>query len=76
VILKETRKYGLHLILITQNIVSGKNNEGLKRDLLNNTNIKIIGANGANTLKALSLESGVSFKALRRLGFHQFRVSY
>ena len=42
VILKETRKYGLHLILISQNIVSGVGHMKLRRNLLNNTNVKII----------------------------------
>ena len=76
VILKETRKYWLHLILATQNIVSGKEQEKLKRNLINNTNVKLIGANGLATLKALSNETWIPVDALQDLGFHQFRVKY
>jgi len=54
IILKETRKMGLHLRVISQNIVSWKWYEKLKRNLINNTNVKIIWANGLATLKALS----------------------
>ena len=76
VILKETRKYGLHVFVITQNIVSWKDQEKLKRNLINNTNVKIIGANGLTTLKALSQESWIEYKVLQHLSFHEFRVKY
>jgi len=76
VILQETRKFWLHLILITQNIVSGKEQEKLKRNLINNTNIKVIGTNGLSTLRALSNETWIPIKELQRLSFHQFRISY
>lgn len=76
VILKETRKFGLHVIVITQNIVSWKDQEKLKRNLINNSNVKIIWANGLSTLKALSLETGIAYKILQELGFYEFRIKY
>lgn len=76
VILKETRKYGLHLILISQNIVSGVGHMKLRRNLLNNTNVKVIWANWLSTLKALANETGIKLKTLQFLWFHQFRIRY
>lgn len=76
VILTESRKYGIHLILSTQNIVYGKGNEKLKRNLLNNTNVKIIGANGHTTLKVFALDTGIPIKDLQKLSFHEFRLAY
>ena len=76
VILTESRKYGVHLILSTQNIVYGKGNEKLKRNLLNNTNIKVIWANGFTTLKVFSQDTWISMQDLERLSFHEFRLAY
>jgi len=76
VILKETRKYWLHLILITQNIVAWRGLMKLRRNLLNNTNTKIIGANGLWTLKALANETGIWVKILQKLWFHEFWIRY
>jgi len=71
VILKETRKYGLHLCLATQSIVSWKEQEKLKRNLINQTNVKIIGRNGTPTLKALSQETMISIKELQKFWFYK-----
>lgn len=74
IILKETRKYGLHLVLCTQNLVTGRNQEQLKRNLLNNTNVKVIGANGVSTLKPLAKETGIDEDALLRNPKHFFWI--
>ena len=67
---------GLHLRVISQNIVSWKWYEKLKRNLINNTNVKIIWANGLATLKALSNETWISTKELQYLDFHHFWIKY
>ena len=74
VVLKETRKYGLHLILCTQNLVSGRGNEKLKHNLLNNTNVKIVWYNWAGTLSPLSKEIGVGLDELLSNRQHSFRL--
>jgi hypothetical protein len=75
-ILKETRKYGLSITLITQTLIGGKGNDQLRRHILSNTNIKDIGANSITTLKPLSHESWVSLKMLQWLAYHEFYVRY
>ena len=74
VILKETRKYGLHLVLCTQNLISWRNQEALKRNILNNTNVKIVGSNGQWTLVPLSKEIGVKDSILLKTFRHEFRI--
>ncbi len=74
IILKETRKYGLSLFLSTQNLVSGHEQERLKRNLLNNTQIKVIGANGLSTLQPLGKETRIPIERLQQLKPHHFRI--
>ena len=74
VILKETRKYGLHLVLCTQNLIAGRDQEALKRNIINNTNVKVVGANGQSTLYPLSKEIGVKAEELAKTRKHQFWV--
>lgn len=76
VILKETRKYWLHILVITQSLISWKSQQSLRRNILNNTNVKIIGANWISTLKPLSGETSILLKELQALEFHQFRIKY
>ena len=75
-VLKEARKFGLHLITITQNLVAGKWQASLKRNLMNNTNVKIISNNWLSTLKPLAQETGISLKDLQALNFHEFWIRY
>ncbi len=74
VILKETRKYGLHLVLCTQNLISGRDQEALKRNILNNTNVKIVGSNGQSTLNPMSKEIGTDIEELMKTKKHEFRI--
>lgn len=71
-ILKESRKYGLHTRMCTQTIISGKEQESLRRTLLGNTRVKLLGMNGMATLKPLSLETGIPIKELENLKPHSF----
>ncbi len=73
-ILQETRKYGLHLVLSTQNIPSGQENSKLRRNLMSNTAIKVIGTNGIPNLEPLGKECGIPLKDLQRLKKYQFLV--
>jgi len=75
-VLKEARKFGLHLITLTQNLVAGKWQASLKRNLMNNTNVKVISNNGLSTLKPLAQETGIPLKELQALDFHEFWVRY
>ncbi len=75
-ILKETRKYGLYLILATQNLIDGKGQSRLKNNLLNNTHVKVIGTNGFRTIKRFSQEIGIHHKRLLKLPLHFFWIHY
>jgi hypothetical protein len=72
--LKETRKYGLHLILCTQNLIAWRDQEALRRNILNNTNVKIVWANGQSTLFPLSKEIWINVDKLIKTRKHEFRV--
>ncbi len=46
----------------------------LKRNILNNTNVKIVGANGQSTLYPMSKEIGVTVEELMKTKKHEFRI--
>lgn len=65
-ILKETRKFGLHLVLANQTLGDGMTKD-LEAKLLDNTAVKIIGCNGLNTLSPLAQETGIALEKLREM---------
>lgn len=62
-ILTEARKFSLHLILANQTF-GDQMDTILKANLLNNTEVKIVGRNGIQTLKPLAQEIGVTVEQL------------
>lgn len=73
-ILKETRKYGLHLCMISQNLIGWRANSELQRNLLSNTNVKIVGKNSTWNLKPLSKEIWRHLDHLLYMKNHQFTM--
>lgn len=73
VILTESRKYKLFLILAQQFLGQGMNNQ-LKNAILSNTYLKFIGMNALNTLKAFSQETGIKLEDLQELKQGEFFV--
>lgn len=72
-ILKETRKFGLHLIMATQTlgeIASAR----LRGTILSNSGVKIIGTNGLNTQKTLRDRTGIPLKTMETLKKYQFVI--
>ncbi|WP_052600165.1 type IV secretory system conjugative DNA transfer family protein [Aureispira sp. CCB-QB1] len=64
IILTEARKYGVHLLLANQTV----SDLGDHRDnVLNNTDVKLIGRNGNKSLSILARETGVSVDKLLAL---------
>lgn len=69
IILTEARKYGLHLILSNQSVSDlGEN----KDNVLNNTDVKLIGRNGNKSLAILAKETGVPVAKLSDLPKYSF----
>jgi len=62
------------LILCTQNLIAGRDQEALKRNIINNTNVKIVGANGQSTLFPLSKEIGIPSDTLSKTRKHEFWI--
>lgn len=73
VILTESRKYKLFLVLAQQFLGQGMNTQ-LKNAILSNTYLKFIGMNALNTLKALSSETGIELEKLQKLKQGEFFV--
>ena len=73
VILTESRKYKLFLILAQQFVGQGMSNQ-LKNAILSNTYLKFIGMNSLNTLKILSQETGINLEDLQKLKQGEFFV--
>lgn len=71
-ILKETRKFGLHLCMLSQNIIGWRWNTELQRNVLSNTNVKIIGKNSIVNLKPLAKEIGLKPTNLLFLQNYEF----
>lgn len=72
-ILKESRKYKLHLTLAQQ--VFGLNmSEKLKKAIMGNTAVKISGNNELTTLKAMSAETGADLGELQGLKPGEFHI--
>lgn len=64
IILTEARKYGLHLLLANQTV---SDLEKHKENILNNTDVKLIGRNGNRSLSTLAKETGIAVKELLEL---------
>lgn len=73
IILKEARKYRVSLILAHQTI-EGIRSQELLSNVLNNTEVKLIGRNGVRTLKELSREIGVELTTLQEMKKYHFYV--
>ena len=73
IILKETRKFGLHLILASQTL-GHKGQSKLKETILSNTSVKIIGNNSYNTLKSLGKETNIPLADLQMMRKHEFYI--
>lgn len=73
VILTESRKYKLFLVLAQQFLGQGMSTQ-LKNAILSNTYLKFIGMNALNTLKALSSETGIELEELQKLKQGEFFV--
>jgi len=73
VILTESRKYKLFLVLAQQFLGQGMDTQ-LKNAILSNTYLKFIGMNALNTLKALSSETGITLEELQKLKQGEFFV--
>lgn len=72
-ILKEARKYGLFLTLAQQIAGDGMSDEAFKT-IKANTAIKLTGANGDDTLKIITKETGAELDSLKRLSTGKFSL--
>ncbi len=70
-IIKETRKFGVHLIVATQSM-GDLNETKLKHNLFDNTAVKVVGRIGHTSTKALSQEIGVTPEQLQSLPNYSF----
>lgn len=70
-ILKEARKFGVYLVLANQNM-SDIQPLRLLNNLLNNTDVKIIGANGNRSRQILSKEVGLKIDEFNGLQPYEF----
>jgi len=73
-ILRESRKYGLHMVASTQYITDME--QKVQNAFLSVTNIKITGKNALSTLSAMAKETGASLAELQALkcGIFSFKV--
>lgn len=72
-ILKEARKYRLHLTLAQQIAGDGMNDDFFKT-IKANTAVKLTGANGDDTLKIMAKETGAEMEALKNLSTGKFSL--
>jgi len=72
-ILKESRKYGFGMVLANQTVGEGMDTD-MKRNFLGNTQIKLIGANGHDSLNDLAKNTKVSIEDLKALKKYEFYV--
>ena len=72
-ILKEARKYKFGMILANQTVGDGMD-AIMKRNFLGNTQIKVVGANGDDTLRDLAKNTKVSIEDLKKLKKFNFYV--
>ena len=68
-ILTEARKYGVHLLLANQSV---SDLGGHKDNILNNTDVKLIGRNGNKSLSILARETGVKVDKLLEIPKYSF----
>ncbi len=73
IILKESRKYRVPLVLANQTIEDIRSKQMLG-NILNNTELKFVGRNGSETLKKMANEIGVSLKILQDMKKYYFYV--
>jgi Type IV secretion-system coupling protein DNA-binding domain len=73
VILKEARKYGVHLTL-AQQILGDEMSPGLLKAVLGNTAVKITGKNALHTLKKIADETGADLDELQSLSTGYFHI--
>lgn len=73
-VFSEARKYHLHLIVGTQTV--DQLPLSLKKMVLNNTAVKLVGINGLPALKSQAGDIGVSFAKLQQLAPYQFYLKY
>ena len=74
-LLSETRKYAVHAILANQ-ILGQEMSEGIKQNLLSNTEIKMIGSCDASTMKAMAATTGIDKKQLESTKNYHFVVKH
>lgn len=72
-ILKEARKYGVHLTLAQQILGDGMSPDLLKA-ILGNTAVKITGKNALHTLKKIAEETGADLDELQNLSTGYFHI--
>lgn len=72
-ILKEARKYGVHLTLAQQILGDGMSPDLLKA-ILGNTAVKITGKNALHTLKKIAEETGADLDELQALSTGYFHI--
>ncbi|TAN57053.1 MAG: DUF87 domain-containing protein, partial [Rhodospirillales bacterium] len=73
IILKEARKYGVHLTLAQQILGDGMSPDLLKA-ILGNTAVKITGKNALHTLKKIADETGADLDELQALSTGYFHI--
>jgi len=73
IILKEARKFGVHLTLAQQILGDGMSPDLLKA-ILGNTGVKITGKNATFTLKRMAEETGASLEELQTLSTGFFHI--
>lgn len=69
IILTEARKYGMHLVLANQTVSDLGDH---RSNIMNNTDVKLIGRNGHSSLAILARETGVSVKKLLEIPKYSF----
>ena len=72
-ILRELRKYKIYLTLAQQNVGQNMSSE-LKKSVLTNTGIKIVGHSTIGDLKTMSDDIGITLKELQNLGEGEFYI--
>lgn len=73
VILREARKYRVHLTLAQQVLGDGMDNQAI-RAILSNTAVKITGKNARYTLDTIAKETGAPFEELESLRVGEFHI--
>lgn len=71
-ILRQTRKFGLHLLLANQSV---EDLDSIREVVLSNTAVKCVGTNGSpETLKVLAASTGTSYETLVGLNKYHFYI--